>query len=452
MSTFVGQGLTDIDSLMLAVRDPESRRLIGEALSAYRGGALRSAIVSTWIAVDYDIITKARELSAHGDAVATTVVQEIEQAIQKNNVKNLQAIESDLLSTANTKLQLFAPHEHEDLNRLQRDRNLCAHPAFATEDALFQPTPELVRTHITHALKHLLINAPLQGKSAIERFHADLLSPSFPVDSNSIGTFVRAKYLDRAKDVMVVNLIKSLLSASFGGESAQYIRQRHLIARTLGEIAKAKTAIYDKTAKDHVALKFDAVPDALLLSISAFIEYDPRVWDWLPEPTRIRFKNLLRTVDAKTLKRHSAFDALAIPELASILFERFDCFDEDVQTFFISQTPRREFITRAIHIYGDSGGWRIAEERARVLMIPLAPLMSADDVEEMLEVVKGNIQIYEASGTPAVLEQMFDLSQSVIDGAKVHWQKFVDEMTKKNDDDAMSYYSYPGLRAKIDAL
>ena len=58
MSALVGQGLTDIDSLALAVRDPESKRLVGEALSAYRGGALRSAIVSTWIAVDYDIIAK----------------------------------------------------------------------------------------------------------------------------------------------------------------------------------------------------------------------------------------------------------------------------------------------------------------------------------------------------------------------------------------------------------
>ena len=32
-------GLTDIDSLALSVRDPESKRLIGEAISAYRGGA-----------------------------------------------------------------------------------------------------------------------------------------------------------------------------------------------------------------------------------------------------------------------------------------------------------------------------------------------------------------------------------------------------------------------------
>jgi hypothetical protein len=452
MSIFVGQGLTDIDSLALAVRDPESKRLIGEAISAYRGGALRSAIISTWIAVDYDIIAKAKELSAHGDAAATVFVQEIEQAIQKNDVRNLQTIESSLLSTANTKLQLFSPHENEDLDRLQRDRHLCAHPAFATEDALFQPTPELVRTHITHALKHLLINAPLQGKSAIKRFHADLLSPSFPVDGDSIGTFVRTKYLDRAKDVMVVNLIKSLLSAPFGNESAQYIGQRHQVARTLREIAKAKTAIYDETAKDHIARKFDAIPDALLLSISAFVECDTRVWDWLPESTRIRFEKLLQDADAETLKAHSAFDAFAIPDLATVLLARFDSFERDVQVGIISQNPRPEFIKPAIHIYGNSGSWRVAELRGTSLIVPLAPLMSADDIKAMLDAVKENGQVNAAAGTPKILESVFSLSKAVINQSKPHWQEFVDEMTKQNRGDATAHYSYPGLRAKLNAL
>jgi hypothetical protein len=452
MSTFVGQGLTDIDSLALAVRDPESKRLIGEALSAYRGGALRAAIVCTWIAVDYDVIAKAKELSTHGDAAAAAFVKEVEQAIQNNDVKKMQAIESEVLTTANEKLQLFAPHEHEDLNRLQKDRHLCAHPAFATEDALFQPTPELVRTHIAHALKHLLINAPLQGKSAIERFHMDLLSPSFPLDGDSIGTYVRTKYLDRAKYVMVVNLIKSLLSAPFGSESTQYIGQRHQIARTLREIARAKMAIYDEAAKDHVARKFDAIPDALLLSISAFVECDTRVWDWLPESTRIRFKKLLQDADAETLKKHSAFDAFSISELAAILLTRFDSFDQDVQIGIISQTHRREFIAPAIRIYGDSGSWRTAEQRGRALMIPLAPLMTADDVKAMLEPVKGNGQIYGASGTPDILEQVFESSKSVIAETRTHWHSFVDEMTKQNRGDATAHYSYPGLRAKLNAL
>lgn len=445
-------GLTDIDSLALSVRDPESKRLIGEAISAYRGGALRSAIVSTWIAVDYDIIAKARELSALGDPASSAFVKDLDHAIEHRAIAKLQAIETGLLSTAFNQLQLLAHHEHEDLDRLQKDRHLCAHPAFASEDALFQPTPELVRAHITHALKHLLINAPLQGKSAIERFHADLLSSSFPVDSESIGTFVRAKYLDRAKDVMVVNLIKSLLSAPFGIESATYIGQRHQVARTLREIAKAKTVIYDETAKDHVARKFDAIPDAIFLSVSAFIECDTRIWEWLSEPTRIRFKKLLKDADADTLKAHSAFDAFVIPELADILLERFDSFEKDVQIGIISQNPRPEFVAIAIRIYGDSGGWRTAEQRGRALMIPLAPLMTSAEVKAMLDAVKENSQIYEAGGTPDVLEHVLELSKSVFSDAKPHWQTFVDEMTNKNHGDATSYYSYPGLRAKLAAL
>jgi len=447
VSNFVGQGLTDIDSLALAVRDPESKRLIGEALSAYRGGALRSSIVSTWIAVDYDIIAKAKELSAHGDAAAMAFVQDIEQAIQNSDVKKMQAIESAVLATANEKLQLFAPHEFEDLNRLQRDRHLCAHPAFATEDTLFQPAPELVRTHITHALKHLLINAPLQGKSAIERFHADLLSPSFPVDGDSIGTFVRAKYLDRAKDVMVVNLIKSLLSAPFGNESAQYIGQRHQIARTLREIAKAKTGIYDETAKNHIAHKFNAIPDGLLLSISAFVECDARVWDWLSEPTRIRFKKLLNDADAETLKTHSAFDVFGIPELADILLTRFESFEQDVQVAIISQAPRKEFISSAIRIYGESWSWRGAENAGRALMIPLAPLMTSDDIKHMLDTVKDNDQVMGAHGTEDIFISVLDQSKSVLAHSKQHWQEFLNQIN-----DGRRTPRYPELQAKLDAL
>ena len=36
-----GFGHSDIDTLALAVRDKESQRLIGDAIAAYRGGALR---------------------------------------------------------------------------------------------------------------------------------------------------------------------------------------------------------------------------------------------------------------------------------------------------------------------------------------------------------------------------------------------------------------------------
>ena len=98
----IAQGLTDIDTLCLAVRDRESRRLILEAITAYRGGALRSAIMSTWIAVAYDIISKARELAAQGEAAPKVFVSELDVAIGHGDIRKLQGIEMCIRDRART--------------------------------------------------------------------------------------------------------------------------------------------------------------------------------------------------------------------------------------------------------------------------------------------------------------------------------------------------------------
>ncbi|KAF0119054.1 MAG: hypothetical protein FD149_253 [Rhodospirillaceae bacterium] len=165
MSTFGSLGHSDIDILALSVRDRESRRLIGEAITAYRGGALRSAVMSTWIAVAYDIIAKAREIAGQGEASPKAFIKKLDDAIAANDKRKFQTIESELLTEANSGLQLLAPHEYEALVRLQTDRHLCAHPAFVVEDELYQPSPELVRAHIVHALQYLLIHARYRAKA-----------------------------------------------------------------------------------------------------------------------------------------------------------------------------------------------------------------------------------------------------------------------------------------------
>lgn len=145
--------LTDVDTLCLNIRDQESKRLISEAIAAYRGGALRSAIMSTWIALASGIVAKARELASQGEAAPIAFVQDLDSAIVNSDIGKMQRIESDLLNTANEQLQILAPHEFMALDRLKYDRNLCAHPAFVVEDELYQPSPESVRSHIVHTLQ-----------------------------------------------------------------------------------------------------------------------------------------------------------------------------------------------------------------------------------------------------------------------------------------------------------
>ena len=451
MSTSGHLGLSDIDVLAFSVRDRESRRLIGEAITAYRGGALRSALMSTWIAVAYDIIVKARELASQGEAAPKAFVKELDDAIEKRDKRKLQKIEAGLLTRANCDLQLLAPHEYAALARLQEDRHLCAHPAFVVGDELYQPSPELVRTHIVHALQHLLVHAPLQGKSAIARFAADLLSASFPVAAEEISVFLRTKYLDRAKDVLVVNLLKAILSAPFGAEHAKYDSRVRTLALTLREIAKAKTEIYDLVVPDLVGKKFEHITDDVLLRICPFLESDPRIWGWLKESDRTRIKRLLETADGETLKTCGAFGAFAIDPLSEVLLDRFDRFDETVQISIIVEHPRKEFVGQGLKIYSQAVGFRYAEYLGQSVVLPLAKYFTAEDMERLLKAVSENGQISRANGTPNILEQVFDQTVSILPDSRPQWKAFVDEQIGQNGGEASAYYSYPGLQERLDA-
>lgn len=442
-------GVTDIDVLALGVRDRESRRLVLEAITAYRGGALRSAIMSVWIAVVYDIFSKARELAAQGDPAAAAFVTTLDAAIEQKNVARMQGIERDLLTTAQTELQLTTQHEYEVLARIQADRNLCAHPAFVTEDELFQPAPDLVRSHLVHALQCLLVHAPLQGKSALNRIRIDILSPSYPVTREGIGTYVAAKYLNRAKDALVSNLVKVLLKALFLPDGQEFMAKRRQLAWTLSEVATSKTVIFEEVGRPLVATFFDGVEDANLLHLCVHLGAEPRMWGWLSEPVRLRVTRLLENADVPTLKSYTAFDAFAVPDLADLLLAKFSGLDQDGQVELISHTPRKEFVTKAIAIYASAGNHKAAEQHGQSLIVPLATFFTAEDVRACLDAVLGNSQIAYSSSSPEVLAEVFRFTQGLLEQTRPDWQRFVDEMTTQHGGKVDAHYSYPGIRARL---
>ncbi len=449
MNTVGNIGYSDIDSLALSVRDPESRRLIGEAVTAYRGGALRSAIMSAWIAVAYDIIVKARELAAQDEAAPDAFVQELDNAITNGDKKKLLKIESELLTKANSDLQLLAPHEYSALLRLQEDRHLCAHPAFVVEDELYQPTPELVRAHIIHALQHLLVHAPLQGKSAIARFNADLLSPAFPTTAEEIGIFMRSKYLDRAKDVLVVNLIKAIISAPFGDEREKYVGRIRTLALVLREISNAKTEIYDSMMPGYVTEKCEQISGDKLLSICPFIGCDPRIFEWLKNSDQARLRKMLDSADTENLKENSAFDVLGISQIDTVLLSRVEEFDEATKIVLISEHPRAEFVDLAISMYEKAGSFRSAEWLGESAILPVAEFFEEQDVKTLLDTVRGNGQIWYASETPDILNKVFDKTNELLPKTRVYWQEFVDNQIELMDGRADDYYAYPDLQKRL---
>ena len=73
--------LYDLDELALLVRNDLSKTYVLESIQAYKSGAYRAAIVTTWIAVAYDIIAKIRELAEQGDEAAKKEVMGLSKII-----------------------------------------------------------------------------------------------------------------------------------------------------------------------------------------------------------------------------------------------------------------------------------------------------------------------------------------------------------------------------------
>ncbi|MEO3775462.1 hypothetical protein ABGB16_01145 [Micromonospora sp. B11E3] len=137
-----------LEDLQAAVRDAGSKRYLTEAVRAYQAGAFRPAIVATWVAVALDLVNKIREIAGTGEGEARDFVEGLDRAITSGNVEHVAKVERDLLHLCRDKFELLSDREVDELERLRKDRHVCAHPAFVRPDEVFEPTPELVRVHL----------------------------------------------------------------------------------------------------------------------------------------------------------------------------------------------------------------------------------------------------------------------------------------------------------------
>src|SRR3954471_15881955 len=110
--------MRDLDELVNSVRDPDSRDHLAEAVRAYVAGAYRAAVISTWVTVALDIVSKLRELADAQDAEAKKFLAELDAAIAGNDLRKLTEIEANLLKVCRETFEILTAREQEELGRL----------------------------------------------------------------------------------------------------------------------------------------------------------------------------------------------------------------------------------------------------------------------------------------------------------------------------------------------
>ncbi|MFT0865997.1 hypothetical protein [Pseudomonas sp. CAM1A] len=209
--------LLDLDEIVLTCQDPRSKEYIREAVLCYKAGAYRSAVVSCWIAVAFDIVDKLRELSAAGDRMAEQEINKFEKIQRDGDIRAALAFEKDLPEQAK-KFEFVSHVEYVDLGRLVVDRNRCAHPSHVIDSEVFTPTAELARLHIVNSVRSVLSRPAASGKSALDNIMFDMASRYFPSRPEAVKQFLSEGPLGRPRASLyrnfVVVLLKNILSGT----------------------------------------------------------------------------------------------------------------------------------------------------------------------------------------------------------------------------------------------
>lgn len=229
------ESLADIEALAIRCNSEQSKGYITEAIRCYRASAYRASIVSTWIAVVFDLIDKIRELAVSGDANARVLEARYEKyisQIEQNNsagIKSALEFEREILETCRDELQFFDPQQFVDLERLREDRHRCAHPSFQRIGIPYYPSAEQARVHIRNAVVHVLAQPPVQGKAALAELKALVSSAYFPTDDQKAITQLRSSALQNGTEALVRGFI-DLLAFGFLTNGDPLFFKRQVIA------------------------------------------------------------------------------------------------------------------------------------------------------------------------------------------------------------------------------
>lgn len=271
--------LSDLDELILKCRGQKAKNYIKESVSCYKSGAFRSAIVSTWIAVSFDIIDKLKDLSLTGDKEAEKQLEEFEKARKAGDIAKSLKFERDILEVARDKLELISHIEFIDLERLQQDRNRCAHPSMTSGGETFNPSAELARVHIRSAVEYLLQFPPVQGKYALDSLISEVNSEYFPTNLNKAVTAFSNSPLLKARESLIRNFVIVLLK-NFLNEASDY-KQGLRISSALNAIEQIHKEMYCATLKSKLSSLIKALDDKNLSRAFPVLQRLTDSWEYL---------------------------------------------------------------------------------------------------------------------------------------------------------------------------
>lgn len=445
----------DLEDLMQLVRDRRTRPLVADSVKAYGAGALRSALVSLWIAVLADLILKVRHLADTGDGKASEAIKKLDKAIEDQNVPSMQEFERGVLNLVSKELDILSDREVVELTRLYQDRNRCAHPAFvAVGEDLWHPTPELVRAHLAASVDAVFSQRPIAGKRLLDVLVRELQSDAWPSAADStIREYLSERYFAHTRQSVRENLMRLLIKSSIRPpEDDQRVASR--CNRAVRVLAVSEPMLY-QPALDNVLHNWERAgaltDDDVKRAVAAFGE-SVAFWEALPRTARARLLGMLSEQEPDRLVEVPAFTsggcadeevALALKEAARRL--SFDQLREIIETSGGSEL----LVPASLHFVSESGSYREAEGRLRVLH-KCAASLQPEDVRALHQCIRNNPhdQLRLAGGTENILIAIYEDSPHTPEHDTA-WHELASYLKEEGERRPNSAFRYESFREAV---
>lgn len=395
--------LEDLDELILKCRNKNAREYIRESVASYRAEAYRSAIVSCWVAVCYDLIEKLRELALAGDKQAEKKIDVLDAIHRENDTSRFLKFEREILEFARDKVELISAIEYEDLARILKDRHRCAHPSLNAEGEQYAPPAELARLHIHSAVTHLLQHEPAQGKFALERVLSQLNSKYFPSSRPAVQKALQNSPICRARPSLVRSFIAVLLKDLFLGEPKDYTTESKLTA-SLHAVCKMHREVYEERCADILPDIVSRVSDGNLHHAVQKVQEFPNAWEFLGETQQSRLTQYIAILPTQHFSIID--DTLSFSPLKKVAEKRVNHASiEDLQAIIPFFTVPAEVIDRAIKLYHRAKNYDEANKIA-FLLKSYSSDFSGEQIRTLLSKISDNAQITDSFELPNLLEEV----------------------------------------------
>jgi hypothetical protein len=400
--------LIDLEELIEQCNGLRAKAYIREAVDCYKIGAYRACIITTWVAVVYDIVDKLRDLALTGDAQAAHKVKEFEVINAKRDVEAALKFEREILALAQEPYEFLSAYEELELRRLQEDRNRCAHPNLVREDEVFRPTPELARTHMRHAVDLVLKCPPVQGKAALGLVQKEVESQYFPATVDDAFEVLKNSPIARARQSLIKTFIFGALTSCLKEAiSVHQIAQR---LAALSAVRRIHPQVTEELLKQGVDAVFTKLDDAFLGRGVTILNQTPDLLPWLSEAGLKRFNAYITAMpddDLNAVLPHAfaraEFRGAAEARIGSITDENLKSLVSAFSTSGV--TPPSAIVDAALTRYEKSGSFDAANRSADEFVRPLIPSLGRRQLERIMR-AGDNDQVRGSFRFRAVLQEV----------------------------------------------